>query len=60
MEQESIEKVQQIHEAITRLKAGTATKEDVILVKDYVALVKEMISIFESSIKNVQLENPTN
>jgi hypothetical protein len=58
MEQESSEKVQQIHEAIVKLKAGTATNEDVLLVKDYISLVKEMLSLFEESVKKVQYEIP--
>ena len=43
---------QQIQVAIEKLRNGTATQEEVFLVKDYLAIVGEMIDLFEDTVRN--------
>lgn len=50
---------EQIEDAIERLKNGTATHDDVALVKEYLGLVEEMMLAFEDSVQKVNTKDTT-
>ncbi len=52
--EEGIAKVQ---DAIEKLRNGTATQEEVQLVKEYVEVVEEMIILFDESVSKTLTKN---